>query len=139
VLKMSRYMGIIRQKQQQNGWKTKGLEEKPERPRTRRRTAVPAGRTTVRPPHRRPCIPPQAARGGPCLARSDASSTQRFALPLDLGLGLGSSCFGPPLQLYLIYMALNFIYRGFNSHISPKNLACIIQICNQHSTSQNQA
>jgi len=44
----------------------------------------------------------------------------RFLLPLDLGLGLESLCFGPPLQLFLINMSQLHLAWIQLTHFSKK-------------------
>jgi len=73
-------MGIIRQKQIKNCRKTKRLKEK-------KRTGAHQGVHSRTSPHHGPCVPPQAARGGHCPARSICFSNDTFWLPLDLDLG----------------------------------------------------
>ena len=54
--------------------------------------------------HHGPCWSAWPARGWLYSGRSVCFLNDVFWLPLDLGLGLESSCFRPILQLCLIYM-----------------------------------
>ena len=104
VPKMSRYMGIIKQKQSKNCRKTKSHAKTAQPARTTRRTAVRPGCTTVRPSttghaphHGQPVV--ATVPGG--LA---APQTLRFDLFWTLIWAAESSCIGPNLQLFLIYL-----------------------------------
>jgi len=114
---------IIKEKSSKNRRKTKRHEENGKNGESQGRTAVHPWTHDRASHHDGSCALPWPARGGHCPARSRRFLNDAFCAPLCLSLGLGSSCFGPPLQLCLIYMALNFIKLGFKSHISPKNLA----------------
>ena len=95
--KMSRYMGILRAKHSKNRRKTKSRVKTKK---TRRGQGT-HGRAWL---GARPCISPQTMVATTVslwwllvLPVDLVSRTTRFRLPLDLDLGLESSCFGPPL------------------------------------------
>ena len=102
---MSRYMGIIRQKQQQNGQKPNSHAKKiNSRSTSRHARPCVAGHTTVRPSTMaRACYHGQTVVGTvpPGLA---ASRTSRFSFLRTLIWNAESSCIELILQLYLIYM-----------------------------------
>jgi len=98
--------------------------------------AVGPGRTTMRPsttgraPHHGQAVVPTI------LAGLAAPRTIRFGFLWTLIWAAKFSCIGLILQHCLIYMPQLHLAWIQLSHF-PKNLAWIIQICNQHSRSQN--
>ena len=120
VAKMSKYMGIIRQKQSKNRRKSKS-RAKTAKTRTTTGTHGRASRAHDHVSlHHGLCALPRVARGGHCFARSRRFLIATFWPLFDLSLDLGSSCFEPRLQLCLIYMPQLHLAWIKLSHFSKK-------------------
>ena len=134
---MSRYMGNKRQNKAENRRKPKSHEEEKQQPRPRGTHGRACGTHGRAYPHHGPCAPPRAARGGSCPPRSRRASYDAFCARFGPRFGPWIFTFWASFCSFVWFTCLNYIYLGFIHTFLLKHLAWIIQICNQHSTSQN--